>query len=169
MPLDAARLRDWPFETIEHRYAAKDAILYALSLGLGGNPLDRDELRFVYEEGLQAVPSMAVVLAYPGFWLKEPGTGVDWKRVLHGEQGLVLHRPLPPSGAVRSRTRVDALVDKGPGRGALLHTSREISDAETGEALCTLRSTTFLRGDGGFGGPAGPVSPPNPVPDRAPD
>ena len=53
---------------------------------------------------------MAVVLAYPGFWLKDPATGVDWKKVLHGEQGLRVHEPLPTAGTVVGVTRINALA-----------------------------------------------------------
>src|SRR3546814_17070304 len=87
-------------------------MLYALGVGCGHDPLDPGDLRHVYEDGLLALPTMAVVLGYPGFWLQDPETGVDWRRVLHGEQGLVLHRPLPAAGTVSGRTRVPGLADK---------------------------------------------------------
>lgn len=169
MAIDYQRLRNWPFPQIEHRYGAKDTILYALSVGLGADPLDRDQLRFVYEDGLKALPTMAVVLAYPGFWAKDPGTGIDWKHVLHGEQGLVLHKPLPATGAVIGRTVIEEIVDKGPQKGALLYSRRDIRDKETDELLVSLASTTFCRADGGFGGPPGPTRAAHPVPERAPD
>jgi acyl dehydratase len=169
MAIDYDRLRNWPFPEVEQSYAARDSILYALGLGLGADPVDERQLRFVYEEGLRALPTMAAVLAYPGFWIKDPATGVDWKRVLHGEQGLVIHRPLPAAATVTGRTVIDAIVDKGPGRGALLYAHRDVRDKESGELLCSVSSTAFLRGDGGFGGPSGPTRPAHALPDRAPD
>jgi acyl dehydratase len=144
-------------------------MFYALSIGVGQDPMDRAELDFVYEKRLKVVPSMAVVLAHPGFWLADPRTGVDAVRLVHGEQTLTLHRPLPAEGEVIGRSRVTGLVDRGAGKGALLYSDREVVDAATGETLATLGQTTFLRGDGGFGGPSGPVKPPHPEPDRAPD
>lgn len=117
MPIDYLKLKSWPFPDLEHRYEAKDTILYALGVGCGGDPMDRSELPFVYEEGLKALPTMAVVLGYPGFWLKDPNTGVDWRKVLHGEQGLVIHKPLPATGTVIGRTRITEIIDKGPGKG----------------------------------------------------
>lgn len=169
MPIDYQKLKTWPFPDLEHRYEAKDTILYALGVGCGADPMDRTELPFVYEDGLKALPTMAVVLGYPGFWLKDPATGVDWRKILHGEQGLVIHKPLPASGTVIGRTRVTEIVDKGPGKGALLYSDRDVLDKATGDLLATLTSTTFIRGEGGFGGPSGPSPAPHALPERAPD
>lgn len=169
MTINYARLKSWPFPEIEHEIAPRDVILYALGVGLGADPMDKDQLHFVYEEGLRALPTLAVVLAYPGFWVKNPDSGIDWKQVLHGEQGLTLHRPLPASGTVIGRTSVTEILDKGPGKGALLYSRRDVFDKASGDLLCTVSGTTFCRADGGFGGPAGPAPAPHPVPDRAPD
>ena len=169
MPIDYQKLKNWPFPDLEHRYEAKDTILYALGVGCGADPMDRTELPFVYEDGLKALPTMAVVLGYPGFWLKDPTTGVDWRKILHGEQGLVIHKALPASGTVIGRTRVTEIVDKGPGKGALLYSDRDVFDKATGDLLATLTSTTFIRGEGGFGGPSGPSPAPHALPERAPD
>ena len=167
--IDYERLRNWKFEDIEHVYSKTDTILYALGVGLGADPLDARQLRFVYEEGLQALPTMAVVLGSPGFWLKEQDTGVDWVRVLHGEQGLVLHRPLPPQGTAIGRTRVSGIVDKGADKGALIYTEKVLIDKVSGDTIATATSTSFARGDGGFDGPTGPSSAPHPLPAREPD
>jgi acyl dehydratase len=169
MPIDPARLGAWPIPTIRQHLTQRETILYALSVGLGADPLDREQLRFVWEHGLLALPSMAVMLGYPGFWLKDPATGVDAVRLVHGEQAITLHRPLPVEGELLGVSRVTGLVDRGVGKGALLYSERVIADARSGEKLATLESTTFLRGDGGFGGASGPVKPPHPEPERAPD
>lgn len=169
MPLDYDKLKAWPFPDLEQTYSERDTILYALGVGCGHDPVDPADLRFVYEDGLLALPSMAVVLGTPGFWLKDPETGVDWRKVLHGEQGMILHRPLPVAATVIGRTRVTEIVDKGPGKGALLYSERDVLDKATGELLATLTSTTFMRGEGGFGGPTGPTPEPHPIPERQPD
>ena len=96
-------------------------------------------------------------------------TGVDALRVVHGEQGMTVHAPLPDRGRVIGKTRVTGLIDKGPGRGALLYTEKQLRDAGTGILLATTRNTTFLRGDGGFGGPTGLVRPVHKMPDTRPD
>lgn len=61
------------------------------------------------------------------------------------------------------------IVDKGEGKGALLYYEKTVLDAYDGRPLATCRGITFLRGDGGFGGPTGPVKPLHQVPDREPD
>ncbi len=169
MPIDRDRLLAWPFEEVEQRYDERDTILYALGIGLGAEPSDPRQLRFVYEQGLQALPSMGVILGYPGFWLQDPRSGADWRRLVHGEQSIEILKPLPPAGTVLGMTRVRDVIDKGPERGALIFTEREVRDKASGELLCHLSSTSFLRGDGGFGGPTGPVPAPHPIPDRPAD
>ena len=169
MAINYDKLMAWPFEDVRHRYTQRDTMLYALGIGLGADPTNEAELRFVYEKNLVALPTLPVVLGYPGMWLKEPDTGVDWVRLVHGEQGLRLHRPVPPEGEVIGRTRVTGIVDKGPGKGALIYTERTVLDAASGEPLATLTSTTFCRADGGFGGPAGPVKAAHELPERASD
>src|SRR3546814_20151943 len=91
---------------------------------------------------------MAVVLAYPGFWQKEPEYGIDWKRVLHAEQSVVFHAPLPVEGEVRGELTIDHIVDKGADKGALLYSTRKISDAATGTLLASVTQASFLRGAG---------------------
>jgi acyl dehydratase len=167
MAIDYATLKSWSLPDVEHRYSARDTMLYALGLGCGSDPTDPDELRFVFEEGLMALPTMPVVLAGPGFWIRD--TGADWRKILHGEQGLTLHRPLPAAGTVIGRTRIKDIVDKGAQRGALMFTERSILDKQSGAPIATLTSTTVMRGDGGFGGPSGPTPAPHPLPHRAPD
>jgi acyl dehydratase len=169
MPIDYAALKSWPFADVEHSYAARDTMLYALGLGCGSDPTDPDDLRFVFEENLLALPTMAVVLGGPGFWIRNEKTGADWRKILHGEQGLTLHRPLPPAGTVIGRTRIKDIIDKGRERGALMFTERSLTDKATGAPIATLASTTVMRGDGGFGGPSGPTPEPHRLPARAPD
>src|SRR6266568_4802308 len=136
MAIDYARLKAWSFPDVKQSYTGKDAILYALGIGLGRDPVNADELRFLYEDGLAVLPTFAVALGYPGGWLRDPKTGVDWKQVLHGEQELHLHRPLPPEGEVVGRTRIEEIIDKGAGKGALIYSSREVSDVASGSARC---------------------------------
>lgn len=140
------------FDPVEQAYDERDSALYALSLGMGSDPLDEDELPFVFEgRGLRAVPSLALTLGWPTFWQDDPATGIEWMRILHGEQHLRLHRSLPAQGRVRATHRLSAVEDKGPGRGALIHFDIELHDAVTGFALASLRQVQFLRGDSGCG------------------
>ncbi len=169
MTIDPEHLLHYDIEPVHQVLTERDAVLYALSVGLGQDPMDQRQLRFVDpHRGLLALPSMAVVLAHPGFWLSRPDTGVDAVRIVHGEQELELLRPLPLGEALVGRTRVTGLVDKGEGRGALLYSEKRIEDSR-GELVAVTRATTVLRGDGGFGGASGPVRPVAPAPTGEPD
>ena len=154
---------------VEHTYAAKDCILYALGIGLGHDPMNEDELPFVYEKNLKVLPTMGTMLGYPGFWLRERDTGIDWVRIVNGEQGITLHRPLAGAGTVVGQVRIVEVIDKGPGKGALVLSERTVTDKATGEIIATVTQTTFCRGDGGFGGPPCDAPVPHPLPERAPD
>jgi acyl dehydratase len=168
MPLDPHKILNWKFPDIEHAYTEKDTILYALGLGCGSDPNEPDDFKFVYERGLVALPTMAVVLAYPGNWLESKESTADYSKVLHGEQYLTLHRPLPPSGAVVGRTRVKSLLDKGKDKGAVLYVERTIADKASGSPIATMTSAAMLRGDGGFGGEPGPQPEPHKLPEGPP-
>lgn len=161
MPINRERLLAMPPIVAEQMVSPKDVILYALGVGA-------TELPFIYEEGLQALPTMAVILGYPGFIWRNPELGADWKRLLHAEQSLQLHLPLPTSGLVRGETRIEEIYDKGADKGAVVVSSRRIFDA-AGHLIATATATTFLRGDGGCGGPSGGGPKPYQVPDRTPD
>lgn len=163
MPIDYHKLKSWPFPEFEHAYAQRDTILYALGLGFGADPMDESQLRFVYEKDLLAVPTMAVVLGYPGFWVRNPDSGIDWVKVLHGEQRLVLHKPLASAGTVVGRNRVRSIVDKGFGKGATLVTERTIYDKRSGELLATVEQVTLCRGDGGYSAGGQPSDAPLPA------
>ena len=170
--MDVDRLLGHRFPEVTHDYTEQDSMLYALSIGVGDDPLDQRQLRYVYERDLVVFPTMAVVLATPGFWVSLPAFNIDFGRVLQGEQGLTVHGPLPSSGRVISRFAIEQVFDKGDA-GAVIRSRRELSDATTGELIATLRGTTLCRGDGGFGGeshrPAGRWERPERTPDHIVD
>lgn len=168
MPIDPQKLLNWKFAEIEHAYTTKDTMLYALGVGCGSDPSQADDLKFVYERNLAALPTMAVVLSYPGFWLGNKESTVDATKVLHGEQGLILHKPIPASGTIVGRGRVTDLLDKGKEKGAVMYSERTLFDKVTGDKIATMTSTTMLRGDGGFGGKSGPQPEPHVLPDSPP-
>src|SRR5258706_15978613 len=154
--IDYDKLMRWPLPPVMQTYTERDSIVYALGLGVGhGNPVDAAQMKFVYEGapgGLAALPSMAVVLATGPFWMQDPATGIDWQRILHGEQMLSLHKPLPPAATVVGEHRVEEIYDKGAGKGALMLLTRRLFDQASGDLLATVGSSVFMRGDGGFGG-----------------
>jgi acyl dehydratase len=163
MKLDA--LREHTFPTQRMKYFDRDTMLYALSVGAGVDPLDEKELGLVYEKQLSALPTMAAVLAHPGAWIANPRFEVNFLKLLHGEQNLVVDKPLPPEGDLVATYGVRAVVDKGLERGALVFFEKKLADAGSNELFCTVSSTLFLRADGGcgnFGTPPDPL-PPAPV------
>lgn len=169
--LNQEKLLSWPADDVRRPYKDADTMLYALSIGLGADPADPQQLQYVYEKGLKAFATMPIVLGMVegvGF-LFDPTIGIDLPRMLHGETGLELHKPLPPSGEVISRLTVDRLIDRGEGRGAILYFSRTVRNAADDELLATETGSFFLRGNGGFGGEAGSAKRPHPIPDSACD
>jgi acyl dehydratase len=144
-------LRDHRFPRQRVSYTDRDTILYALTVGVGADPLDANQLRLAYEKNLASLPTMAAVLAHPGMWLAEPQFEINYLKLLHGEQNLTVHAPLPPQGELDASYRVVAVVDKGVEKGALAYFEKELRNAGNGELLCTVSSTLFLRADGGAG------------------
>jgi acyl dehydratase len=167
MAINYDKLVNWDIPEARQHLTKRDTMLYALGVGLGADPCDERQLRYVYEERLQALPTMAIILGYPGPWHAEGDTGITRSHVVHGEQGFRIAKPLPVEGQVTGKTRVTGVVDKGKDKGALVMTENTVRDA-AGQVVCTLTSTTFCRADGGFGGPDGPVKAPHPVPEKAP-
>jgi acyl dehydratase len=148
-------------------YTKRDAILYALGVGLGADPTDPRDLPFVLEDRLEVLPTFAATLGSPGMWISDARFGVDFAKLVHYEQAATFHAPLAPDAEIVARARVASLADRGEGRGAILVVERKISNA-VGVPLCTLAQTLLLRGDGGFGGEPTKQQPPR-IPDGAPD
>ncbi len=157
-------------------YDERDTMLYALGVGMAADPMDEDDLAFVVENGsfagrLKTLPSLATVIARDDSFI-EP-SGIDMLMVVHGEQRITLHKPLPPSGSIIVKSRFVDAFDKGAGKGAIVLVETLIREAGSGDKLVTLLSSIFARGDGGFGEPvrAAPAAPPAPhkMPERAPD
>jgi len=169
MPIDYDKLSNWKIPEVEQKLTKRDTMLYALGVGLGADPCDANQLKFVYEQNLQALPTMAIVLGFAGPWHAHPDTGITRSHVVHGEQSFVIHRPLPVEGDIVGCTRITGIVDKGKDKGALVMTENAVRDQASGNALCTLTSTSFCRADGGFGGPGGPAKTPHPIPATPPD
>lgn len=147
--LDYEAVKSWPFPEVTQSYDERDTILYALGLGFGSDPVDAGQLRHVVEGDLRAVPTMAAVLARPGRWSTDPRTGIDFLKLVHGEQDIVLHQPIPAAGVLLSRSRIGAICDKGPGKGAVVELSRDLRDP-AGNLYAEVRQTVFCRGDGGY-------------------
>lgn len=166
MPIDYDAALTMTSENQPFSFTDKETMLYALGIGLGADPLNADELPFVYENGLKVVPTQATVMAWGAG--KTTALGINFIMVVHGEQRLTVHKPLPAEGDILADWTVTEIVDKGP-KGAAIYTDTVLKDAKTGEKLATLGGTIMARADGGFGGPSEGGAPVHQVPDRAPD
>jgi acyl dehydratase len=163
-------VKNYEIGPVPHTYTARDTMLYALGVGCAAaDRIEPDDLRFIYEKELVALPSMATVLAQPGFWAADPRTGIDWHHMLHTEQYLKIYKPLPPAGSVIGQMRVIDVYDRGADKGALLVAHNEIRDAATGEPLAMSGFGALLRRNGGFGGSTEGMPVPHPTPTATPD
>lgn len=144
---------------------SKDALLYAVGVGAGlGAPAEELEFTTENSDGVaqRVLPTFAVLLSQA----PTPGFGeFDRSMLVHAEQHLVLHRPVPVEGTVTTTARITGVHDKGSGA---LVSVEATAVLDGGEPLATNRSAVFIRGEGGFGGERGPKETWTP-PDRAPD
>lgn len=168
MPINYDLLMSLKSEGDEFTYTDRETMLYALGVGMGRDPMDEAELKYVYETpDMRTVPTMATVISWGQRTLAK--ADLNWLMIVHGEQRLELHKPLPAAATIIANGKVVGAVDKGADKGALVISETEIFDKATGDHLCTLGSTIFARGDGGFGGPSDGAPPVHQVPTRAPD
>jgi acyl dehydratase len=162
MPLDYDELMSKVQTDLPFSYTDADTMLYALSIGMGNDPLDQRELPYVYEQGepLKTMPTLATVVVPEMFPV---GLGWDYSQILHSEQRMRLYRPLPPAADLLINKRVVDAFDRGPKLGALI-----LLEAE-GRLASDMGCSIVARGDGGFGGPKGKGIPPHRPPRREPD
>ena len=167
-PLDPETLLKYGIPDARDDYDPRDTIIYALGVGAGLSS-EVDETHFLYERGLQALPTMALVLGSAGFWPMDPKSGLDWLNILHGEQQLTLYQPLDPAGIILGETRVTHLADKGTGKAAMIRAIKTLQNPG-GELVAEATETWVVRGAGGFGGSRNLPGEPLPaVPSRDPD
>ena len=156
MPINYDEIMSMTSENVEISYSDKDSILYSLGVGLGNDPMNLAELKYVYENSQVALPSMATNFQYHSPLLLK--ANINFILVVHGEQKLSFSNPLPVSGDFISNAKVIGCYDKGAGKGAIIDVETTINLKKDNTEICKLVSTTFARGDGGFGGPESPKS-----------
>ncbi|CAN5649290.1 3-hydroxyacyl-thioester dehydratase HtdY [soil metagenome] len=154
----------------KHSWGSKDAILYALGVGAGSvDPLD--ELAFTTENtqdvAQQVLPTMAVVLGVGGSSAFGSIGTFNPAMLVHGEQSITLHGPIPVQGEVETTGEITGIYDKG--KGAVIEVTSTSVDTATGQPLFESVMSAFIRGEGGFGGDRGPSGPKNVAPEREPD
>lgn len=169
MPIDPEKVTGVRFPATESSWSHKDVILYHLAVGAGmQKPTDPRELEYTYEKNLKVLPSFAVVPVFGSLThlVTTPGIEINLTQVLHGEQAIELHKPIPVAADVVTEGRVAGLYDKG--KAALIVLEVETREKPTGEPLFTNQFSVFVRGAGGFGGDSGPKARSEP-PAREPD
>jgi acyl dehydratase len=149
-------------------WSEEDVILYNLAVGAGDPPDDPAELSYAYEADLRAVPTFGTIPPFATLMSlgNVDGLELDLTKVLHGDQTLTVHAPIPTSGTVTQSGHVLDVYNKG--KGALIVLEIVSTLEKTGNPLFTNRSGVYVRGEGGFGGDAGPASA-NSAPEREPD
>ena len=167
MPIDPSKALGAEMGEGSYTYTKDQVILYHLGLGAGVPATDPGELEYTYEKNLKVLPSFGVIPTFGamGGLGNVDGLEFNFAMLLHGEQDLVIHQPIPPEATITNRGKVAEIWDKG--KAALVVLQVDSSD-ESGQPLFTNRFSLFLRGEGGFGGESGPKAG-NPAPDRAPD
>jgi len=153
---------------LEQSYTSLDSCIYALSVGCGLDPSDAWMRRYLGPlPPALTLPGLASVVAAPRLY--SLGLGLTMPSVLHGNQGLVVHAPLPTEGRLRSVSRVVSVFDRGDGRGSLLSMARELYDSQAGTHYASLLATYVCRSDQVAGAPPAAKPTGNSLPDRAPD
>lgn len=167
MPIDRDKAMAYEFPEGTGSYSNDEVILYHLGVGAGVPATDPGELEYTYEKDLKVLPSFVttVLLSGGGSMMSVPGLEFNPMMLLHGEQDIEIHRPLPPEAKMKGRTRIADIYDKGKAALTILENSVSTED---GEPLFTTRMALFMRGEGGFGGESGPPAA-NQAPDREPD
>jgi acyl dehydratase len=155
---------------VRHAWTSKDCLLYALGVGAGAvDP--SSELEFTTENSQntdqRALPTMAVVLGVGGSGAFAGIGSFNPAMLVHGEEAITLHRPIPVAGEVETVGEITGIHDKG--KGAVIEVTSVSTDTATGDPLFTVVMSAFIRGEGGFGGDRGPSGPKNVAPDREPD
>lgn len=152
MAVQYQRLLAYDSGDLRVSYGARECIVYALGIGIGMDPMDREQLKFVHERWMEAFPTMVGVLGWIGrTFSTDPQYGIDERRVVAAAQAIELHRPLAPEATLIARTRVKDVIDKGPGGAAIIVAERTLR-TESGEVVAVIQNTSFARGQGGFGG-----------------
>lgn len=168
--IDIDQVKGYQFPLKQFVYNERDVSLYALGVGAAADPMDADELKFVYEFSPKFTPLPTMAVTFPfdaiGTITSVPGMYFNPMMLLHGEQRLELLRPLPTHATLTNQAIIRAVYDKGSGAVLVIEAT---SLNEQGEAICRNTSQVFIRGLGGFGGERGPSGAKNIAPERPPD
>jgi acyl dehydratase len=168
MPIDLEKARGAKLAPSTGTWGADQVILYHLGIGAGaGKAIDPKELEYTYEKNLKVLPSFGVIPVFGavGGMAGVPGIQINFALVLHGEQDIEIHRPIPAQAKIESEGRIAGIYEKA--KAALIVVEVETKE-QGGAPLFTNRFSIFARGEGGFGGDSGPKAG-NEAPTRKPD
>lgn len=169
MPIDPSIAVGAELPLEKFTWTASDVQLYHLAVGAGSRPLDPRELRYLDDVAPQVLPTFGTVAAtfhaVDAPKVSFPGIEIDLAKVVHGSQGVTVHRPIPAEGSATTLTRIAEVWDKGK---AAVIVQEKVTTDDAGEVLWTARSSIFARGEGGFGGDRGPSESVT-LPERTPD
>ena len=166
MPLNYERIMAYRPADQAVSYGPRDCIIYALGIGIGMDPMDQGQLKFVYEKSLMAFPTLAAVLGrLTG--LNVPEFGIDPRMTVAAALKVVLHEPLATEAKLVSRPRVREVIDKGPNSAAIVEITRDLRTPE-GRLIATVDNSNLVRKHGGFGGKVTEIAPPHQVPTTPP-
>ncbi len=148
-------------------WSERDVMIYALGLGMPSDPLDQRQLAYVYEKKLAVLPTFVSTLVLG----RSPVAvaGLDYGKVLHGEQTVTVHKSIPTSGSAFVKARMVGAWDKGPGKGAVFTDRSDLFLPGDNEPFATIVNTAFGRAEGGFGAPVEGQASLHPIPQRKPD
>ena len=166
MALNYERIMAYRPADIPIDYGPRDCIIYALGIGIGMDPMDQGQLRFVYEKELAAFPSLAVVLGWHGP-LRDPAFGLDRRMMVAAALKGALHEPLGTQAKLTARPRVREVIDKGAGSAAIIEMTRDFLTPD-GRVVATVDNSTLARKHGGFGGKVADIAPPHQMPPTPP-
>ncbi|GAA1279816.1 MaoC family dehydratase N-terminal domain-containing protein [Saccharothrix xinjiangensis] len=112
------------------------------------NPAHRDPeaARALGHRDVIAPPTFAVVLSLKGndVLVDDPALGLDYGRVVHGDQSFVHHRPITAGDRLSVVLHVDNITSRMGND--MLALRAEITD-EDGEPVTTAKSTLVVRGE----------------------
>src|SRR5438477_7094711 len=92
-------------DPVPFSYTWKDVVLYALGVGAKA-----DELDFLYEQrGPRVLPTFAVIPSFSALLGVAGDLGANPMMILHGEQQIVLHRPIPAHARLTTISEVKAI------------------------------------------------------------
>ena len=167
MPLNYERIMAFRPADQPVSYGPRDCIIYALGIGIGMDPMDQVQLRFVYEKDLVAFPTLMAVIGRLGRSLSGPEFGVDPRMMVAASLKVVLHEPVATEGKLTSRPRVREVIDKGPNSAAIIELTRDLI-APDGRVVATVDNSNLARKHGGFGGKVTEIALPHQVPATPP-